>query len=209
MAMSWAVLPYVFARAAEGLSQSPPAPSAVTGDAGNQRRPNENARNLWPATATRKSAQKKNRQEERPSERIRRSARRHHRRDRWRCSKAPDEITEACASQRPKVTRKITRLQNARLLAPASLSDGAKELWYRTIRDPDFVGFGPTVTRRLLSSYCKMTDALGEFEARLAQNKLLLPANRQEAASETIERVFEPDRKDLAETKSRFFKRKR
>ena len=107
------------------------------------------------------------------------------------------------------MTRKITRLQNARLLAPASLSDGAKELWYRTIRGPDFVGFGPTVTRRLLSSYCKMTDALRVFEAQLAQNKLLLPANRQEAAAETIERVFRTEHEQLEETKSRFFKRKR
>jgi hypothetical protein len=70
----------------------------------------ENAYNLWPMAAPRKSHQKKNREEERPGKRVHRQAGWHARRDRGRRSKTPDEIAEACPAQRPKVKLQIVEL---------------------------------------------------------------------------------------------------
>jgi hypothetical protein len=105
------------------------------------------------------------------------------------------------------MTRKLTQIEDALMLAPASLSDVGKKIWNQVVRDPNFVGFSSTVTRRLLSTYCNMTEKLGDLESNLIGNKLLLSADRQEAASEAIGRALGPGRQMLAETKSRLFKR--
>ena len=99
-------------------------------------------------------------------------------------------------------------LYDAALVPPASLSDMGRKLWNQTVLDPDFVGFGPTVTRELLRSYCALTEALENLESNLARNKSRLPADQQKNAGEVLDRLFSDQHQELAEIKSRLFKPK-
>jgi hypothetical protein len=99
-------------------------------------------------------------------------------------------------------------LYDAILVPPASLSDMGKKLWNQTVLDPDFVGFGPTVTRELLRSFCAFSEALKNLEFNTAQNKSRLPADEQQQAGDVLDRLFGPRHQELAEIKSRLFKPK-